>query len=99
MAVPGVVKNGVVWKVTTGVLVSAVISILTTTMIARGGMPTNEEVESIVGNQIGIHGQNPHSNAVSYEQVAEAVGAVRKDVQALTLEVGKLIGRLDAQAK
>lgn len=89
MTPPGVKGNGVVWKVTVGVLSSALITLMSTTMVARAGMPTNDEVVTIV--------ESKTANHVTQQELAEAVGMIRSDVQTLTLEVGKLIGRLDAQ--
>lgn len=89
MTLPGVKGNGVVWKVTVGVLTSALITLMSTTMVARAGMPTVNEVETIVESRT--------ANLVTHQEVTQAVSKVREDIQILTLEVGKLIGRLDAQ--
>lgn len=89
MTPPGAKGNGVVWKVTVGVLTSALITLMSTTMVARAGMPTVNEVETIVKSRT--------ANLVTHQEVTQAVSEVREDIQILTLEVGKLIGRLDAQ--
>lgn len=89
MSINGGLKNGVVWKVTVGVLTSALITLMSTTMVARAGMPTTREVETIV--------ESKTANLVDHQEVTMYVTELRTDIQALTLEVGKLIGRLDAQ--
>lgn len=83
--------NGVVWKVTIGMLISALLTLMSTTMVARAGMPTTEEVVTIVESKTG--------KFTTQLEVATAVMSVREDVQKLTLEVGKLIGRLESLDK
>lgn len=86
---PSLRGNGVVWKVTVGVLTSALLTLMSTTMVARAGMPTTDEVATIVESKTG--------HLVSHVEMTKAFTEIREDVQGLTLEVGKLIGRLDVQ--
>ena len=100
-------KNGLILKVTIGVLLSAVLTSMGTTMVNRLGMPTREDVLTIVHAEIGDHGTEAHADAATHKEVADtlatatddvsaALREVRGDIHVLTMEVGKLIGRLDS---